>query len=101
MKKLPRGVHRKRRRLLGMKRTKPGEILRPSLLQLDVVADDPDDIRLLLERFFEIVRRSRSHRGGTQLPLVIMSVTGDKGKMQRRACCGKGVEERDLGLAAE
>ena len=59
--KLPGGMDRKRSRLLGMKRTKPGEVLRPSLLQLDVVADDADDIRLLLERLFEVVGRPISH----------------------------------------
>src|ERR1700686_1571573 len=58
--KLPRSMHRKRRRLLRMKRTKPRKVLRPSLLQLDVVADDADDIRLLLKRLFEVVRGSRS-----------------------------------------
>ena len=50
-----------------MKGTKPGEILRASLLQLDVVADDADDIRLLLEAFFEVV--GGSHRGRTLVPL--------------------------------
>ena len=77
--KLPRGMHRKRRRLLGMKRTEPGEILRPSLLQLDVVADDADDIRLLLEDLFEVVggSRRRCHLGAHTRPLVIMR--GGKG----------------------
>src|SRR5208337_559503 len=59
--KLPCGMHRKRRRLLGMKRTKPRKVLRPSLLQLDVVANDANDIRLLLEGLFEVVGGSRSH----------------------------------------
>ena len=52
--KLPRGVHRKRRRLLVMKGTKPGVVLRPSLLQLDVVADNANDVRLLLDGFLEV-----------------------------------------------
>jgi hypothetical protein len=33
---------------------KPREILRPGLLELDVVANDADDIRLLLNDFFEV-----------------------------------------------
>ena len=51
---LPRGMHRKRRRLLVMKRTKPGVVLRPSLLQLDVVAHNANDVRLLLDGFLEV-----------------------------------------------
>ena len=39
-----------------MKGTKPRIVLRPGLLQLDVVADDADDVRLLLQRFFEVFR---------------------------------------------
>ena len=44
----------KRRRFLVVKRTKPGEILRSSLLQFDVVTDDADDVCLLLDDFFEV-----------------------------------------------
>src|SRR5262249_17903433 len=47
MVELPRSVHRERRRLLLMEGAKPGEILRATLLQLDVIADHADDIRLL------------------------------------------------------
>ncbi len=54
VKKLPRGVHRKRRRFLPVERTQTGKVLRPRLLQLDVVADDADDIRLLFDRVCEI-----------------------------------------------
>ena len=54
VKELARGMHRKRRRLFAVKRTKSGIVLRPGFFQLDVVADDADDIRLLLDRFFEI-----------------------------------------------
>ena len=39
-----------------MKRAEPGVVLGASLLQLDVVADDADDIRLLLDRVREIAR---------------------------------------------
>ena len=56
MKKLPRGVHRKRRSLLPMKRAKARIVLRPSLLQLDVIADDANDVRLLLDGVREIAR---------------------------------------------
>src|SRR5882724_11760727 len=56
VKELPRGMHRERRRLLAMKRTQPRKILRPRLLQLDVIAHHADDIRLLLERVREIAR---------------------------------------------
>src|SRR5208282_5853875 len=60
MKKLPRSMHRKRSRLLRMKRAKSGKILRPSLLKLDVVTHNADDIRPLLQRLFKIVGRSQS-----------------------------------------
>jgi len=40
-----------------MKRTESGEILRPRLLELDIIADDADDICLLLKRLFEIIGR--------------------------------------------
>jgi hypothetical protein len=53
---LLRGMHRERRRLLPVKRTKPGIVLRPGPFQLDVVTDDADDIRLLLHRLFEVFR---------------------------------------------
>ena len=52
--KLARGMDGKRRRLFAVKRAKPGEVLRPGLLQLDVVADDADDVRLLLDRVREV-----------------------------------------------
>src|SRR5256886_703113 len=51
---LPRGMHGKRWRLLTVKWTKPGIILRPSLLQLDVIAHNADDVRLLLDGVREI-----------------------------------------------
>jgi len=56
MEKLPRGMHGERRSLLSMKRTQPGIVLRTSLPQLDVVADDPNDVGLLLNRVCEIAR---------------------------------------------
>ena len=37
-----------------MKRTKPGVVLRPSLLQLDVVAHNANDVRLLFNGFLEV-----------------------------------------------
>ena len=54
IKKLPRGMDGKRGRLLVVKRAKPRIVLRSRLLQLDVVADDADDVRLLLNDFFEV-----------------------------------------------
>src|SRR5258708_39496648 len=51
---LARGVDGKRRRLLLVERTQPGKVLRSRLLQLDVVAHNADDIRLLLDRECEI-----------------------------------------------
>jgi hypothetical protein len=62
---LARGMHGKRRGLLAVKRAESGVIGRTSFFQLDVVADDADDIRLLFHGFFEIfsghgwVNRSR------------------------------------------
>ncbi len=57
VKKLARSVDGERRRLLAMKRTQPGKVLRPRLPQFDVVAHDADDVRLLLERLLEVVGR--------------------------------------------
>ena len=37
-----------------MKRAQARIVLRPRLLQLDVVADDADDIGLLLDRLFKV-----------------------------------------------
>jgi hypothetical protein len=37
-----------------MKRTQPGKILRSSLLELYVVANNADNVRLLPHRFFKI-----------------------------------------------
>src|SRR5579872_2883787 len=51
---LARGVNRKRRCLLAVKRTQPGEVLRPRLAQLDVVSDDADDVSPLPDEFFEV-----------------------------------------------
>ena len=42
--------------------------MRASLLQLDVVANNANDIGLLLERLFEVVRGNRSHWGRTRVP---------------------------------
>ena len=64
--KLPRGMHGKRWRLLTVKGTKPGIILRPSLLQLDVVAHNADDVRLLLDRVREIPGVGHGYRESPQ-----------------------------------
>src|SRR5438552_10154206 len=63
---LPRGMHGKRWRLLTVKGTKPGIILRPSLLQLDVVAHNADDVRLLLDRVREIPGVGHGYRESPQ-----------------------------------
>ena len=47
------GVDGKRRRLLLMEGTKSRKILRPGFFQLHVVADEADDIGLLLDGFRE------------------------------------------------
>ena len=54
VKKLARGMDGERRGLLAVEWAQAGEILRARLLQLDVVADDADDIRLLLDRVCEV-----------------------------------------------
>ena len=51
---LARGVDGERWRLLTMEWAESGIVLRAGLLQLDVVADDADDVRLLLDRVREI-----------------------------------------------
>ena len=58
---LLRSTHGKRWRLLTVKGTKPRIILRPSLLQLDVIAHNPDDVRLLLDRVREIAGVGHGH----------------------------------------
>ncbi len=80
VKELPRGVHGERRRLLVMKRTEAGKILRARLLELDVVADNANDVGLLLERVFEV--------GGGHEKRWDDSIVGherDKGKWPNRA----------------
>ena len=47
--KLPRGMHRERGRLLLVKWAQPGIILRSRLAQLHVLANNADDVRLLLD----------------------------------------------------
>jgi len=64
MEELPCGVNRERRRFFVMKRTEAGEILRARLLEPDVVADDPNDVGLLLERIFKV---GRGHGGESLL----------------------------------
>jgi hypothetical protein len=54
VKELAGSMDGKRRRFFVVEGAKPREILGPGLLQLDVVADDADDVRLLLNDFFEV-----------------------------------------------
>ena len=51
---LARGVDGERRRLLAVEGAEAGVVLRAGLLQLDVVADDADDVGLLLDGVREI-----------------------------------------------
>jgi hypothetical protein len=51
---LARHVDGKRRRLLAMKRAQPLVVLRAAFLQRDVLADDADDVRLLLHALGKI-----------------------------------------------
>ena len=53
--KLPRRMHRKRWRLLFMKRAQAGIILRARLPKTDIAADDADNVGLLLEGLREVV----------------------------------------------
>jgi hypothetical protein len=47
--KLPSGMNRKRRRFFLMKRAQTRVVLRPSLAQANISADDLDDVSLLLD----------------------------------------------------
>jgi len=51
---LARGVNGKRCSFLAVEGAEPGVVLRSGLLQLDVVADDADDVGLLFDRVREI-----------------------------------------------
>ena len=61
---LAAGVDGKRRRLFAMEGTEPGVVLRAGFAQLDVFADDADDVGLLLDGVGEV--SGISH--GTSLP---------------------------------
>jgi hypothetical protein len=79
VKELAGSVDGKRRRFFVVEGAKPREILRPGLLELDVVANDADDIRLLLNDFFEIF--NAGHGWKTQLSLGIVSQKTDQGNL--------------------
>src|SRR5579864_1517288 len=86
---LLRCTHGERGRLLVMKRTEPREIPRARLLELDVVADDPNDVGLLLERVFEV---GRGH--GVKVYCGMAGKRGDGGRVWRAvekkaAWCGQ------------
>src|SRR5260370_42494008 len=57
---LPRSVYEKRRRLLLMKRTQPGKILRSGLLQFHILAHNADNVRLLPDAVCEISEAGHS-----------------------------------------
>ena len=77
-----------------MKRTQPGKILRPGFLQLDVVADDADDIGLLLYRVFEIVSGHVEvvEFAGDKLHLGLWAIGAADGNIAAACSCGKTVE---------
>ena len=54
MVELAHRMHGKRRRFFPVKGAKAGVVLRAGLLQRDVFADDPDDVRLLLYELGEV-----------------------------------------------
>jgi hypothetical protein len=54
MEELPRRVDRERRGLLSMKRAKAHKILSPGFLELDIVANHADNVRLLPHRFLKV-----------------------------------------------
>jgi hypothetical protein len=101
-------MDRKRRRLLAVKWAKPGIVLRASPLQLDVVADDADDIRLLLDYLFEIFSRHEWCAAVIDTsPFGIVSQWAADGNIPELDCCGEAVgnefcllryEEIDAGL---
>ena len=62
MEKLPRRVDGKRRRLFSMKRAQPNKILRAGFLELYVVANYADNVRLLPHRFFKVAERGHGMR---------------------------------------
>ena len=82
-----------------MKRTKPREILRPDFFQLDVVADDADDIRLLLDRVREIA--GVGHVGKLHCSEGIVRDLRDDWNMPEMSCCGETVEGAVISLIVE
>jgi hypothetical protein len=66
----------KRGRLLLMKRTQPGKICRPGLLELHILAHNADNVRLLLYRVCKI-----SRIGHEKEPLSI--IAAEKNKLPR------------------
>ena len=83
-------VDRERGRFLAVEGTESGIVLRAGFLQLDVVADDADDIRLLLDDVREVA--GVSHRA-----LRIVSHDGLGLNIAEANCCGEAVEGADTG----
>ena len=92
VKELAGGVDRERRRLFAVKGTKPGIVLRTRLLQLDVVADDADDVRLLLDVFFEVV--GFGHGWRHSYPQEVEAKAADL-NIPEAECCGEAVGGED------
>jgi hypothetical protein len=82
-----------------MKRTKPGIVLCPSLLELDIVADNADDVRLLLNGFLEVA--GISHGLEAQLSAGIMGLKARDLNIPDGDCCGEAVEGALIRLIGE
>ena len=71
-----------------MKGAEAGVVLRPGLLQFDVVADDADDVRLLLDRVCEIAGVGHGEGSG-----IVRQRTANV-NIADVNCCGEAVEGR-------
>src|SRR5882724_10135597 len=91
MKELPSGVDGKRRSLFPMKRAQANKILRSSFLELDVIANHTDNVRLLAHRFFEITESSHE-----RFRLFCLKIRG-RGMPQLWCNCASAETETILG----
>src|SRR6266851_4219538 len=99
VKKLARRMHRKRRRLLFMKRTQPRVVLRPRLLQRNIVAHNADNVRLQLQALREI--GGEGHIDADETLKRIVSQSGANRNIAETDCCGEAVESPSISLANE
>lgn len=70
MVELPRRVDGERWRFFLVERAQPGEVLRTGLLELNIIADNADNIRLLLEILSEVERRGHCRMIGLFLSIT-------------------------------